>query len=152
MGQFIAFTWRESLPSLNKTSHEGIGWIGSRLLDVLGCFFGSCIYSEFHATSAVYFTATTHEPDSFFGLSTQSIEVCFSPPCFSICCSPLPKKQPPDTTTTVTTNWTGKPFLLWEHIGGAKLLVRNSVRIMAVCERQTFTERELHSWSHLPNG
>ncbi|XP_060626680.2 myelin regulatory factor isoform X2 [Anolis sagrei] len=59
--------------------------------------------------------ATTHVPDSAYGLSAHSIAVCLNPPCFSVCCSSVPNNMSSaavsDATTTVTANRTDQSLL-----------------------------------------
>ncbi|XP_054828945.1 myelin regulatory factor isoform X1 [Eublepharis macularius] len=58
--------------------------------------------------------ATTHVPESLYGLSAHSIKVCFNPPCFSMCCS-VPSNasstSATETTTAITTNRTDRSLV-----------------------------------------
>ncbi|XP_077177290.1 myelin regulatory factor isoform X3 [Paroedura picta] len=50
--------------------------------------------------------ATTHVPDSLYGLSDHSIVVCLTPPCFSTCCSVPSNVSSAAVSETITNNRT----------------------------------------------
>ncbi|XP_061465805.1 myelin regulatory factor isoform X2 [Rhineura floridana] len=91
----------------------------SQSIDKNQLMFSTVASSNTPVDASLSQRATTHVPDSLYGLSAHSILVCFDPPCFSTCCSPVltsvPNNvsfaAPSETTTPVTTNRTDQSLV-----------------------------------------